>query len=146
MSLAQALEQERLQIGLIPIVYNARHKKGHDMAYLIEGFGAIKLHNCYPLAWNLNASKSWKMFSINKTQAISKGSLMQSNTSMIVTYTSQFACSPFGLLFQDCNCNSKSVNRIELDQSYIFQFLNDKIHNYVKKTHNCDFYYSKIEK
>ena len=54
---------------------------------------------------------------------------MQSNTSIIVTL--QFACSPFGLLFQDCNCNSKSVDRIELDQSYIFQFLNDKIHNYV---------------
>ena len=54
---------------------------------------------------------------------------MQSNTSIIVTL--QFACSPFGLLFQDCNCNSKSVDRIDLDQSYIFQFLNDKIHNYV---------------
>ena len=59
------------------------------------------------------------MFSINKTRAISKGSLMQSNTSIIVTYTSQFACSPFGLLFQDCNCNSKSFSRTELDQSIV---------------------------
>ena len=26
------------------------------------------------------------------------------------------------------------------------QFLNDKIHYYVKKKHNCEFYHSKIEK
>jgi hypothetical protein len=29
---------------------------------------------------------------------------------------------------------------------FVFQFLNDKIHNYVKKKHNCAFYPSKIEK
>ena len=29
---------------------------------------------------------------------------------------------------------------------FTFRFLNDKIHNYVKKKHNCEFYHSKIEK
>ena len=97
---------------LIPTHFdNARHKKGHDMAYLIEGFGAIKLHNCYPLAWNLNASKSWKMFSINKTLAISKGfdAIKWHNC-----YVPNSAHWPFGLLFQNC------TQSISVEQGYIF--------------------------
>ena len=29
---------------------------------------------------------------------------------------------------------------------FTFQFINHKIHNHVKKKHNCEFYHSKIER
>ena len=29
---------------------------------------------------------------------------------------------------------------------FLREYLNDKIHNYVKEKHNCEFYHSKIEK
>ena len=51
-------------------------------------------------------------------------------------------CAKYFLSFPQKN---RKLPPEKTDKVFTFQFLNDDIHNYVKK-HNCEFYHTQIEK